>query len=162
MYSYFLLGLLVALSLLVQPLSAQPTPSDRADQLIVVRKGYDYAPAIIFDDGIYRLYWCAGIAGDFIVHSASQRLEGPWHGVKSGFLNTFDIALRPTGSRTDFDGLHTCDPSVIKVGGTYYLYYGGNFADDGLTAVGVARSDDGVHFQRMNRGKPIFTAARSN
>jgi hypothetical protein len=156
------LCLLVWLLSLPQPLSAQPTPIDRTDQLIVVRRGYDYAPAVIFDDGKYRLYWCAGIAGDFILHSESQHLEGPWRGAKSGFLSTFDIALQPTGSRADFDGLHTCDPNVIKVGGTYYLYYGGNFADDGLTAVGVARSVDGVHFQRMNEGKPILTAAKSN
>jgi hypothetical protein len=76
--------------------------------------------------------------------------------------NSYDVALQPTGSPSTFDGLHTCDPNVIKVGDTYYMYYGGSAAEGALTAIGVAQSKDGIHFERMNDGQPIVTASRTN
>ncbi len=81
--------------------------------------------------------------------------------------------------------MHTCDPSIIRVDGSYYLYYGGNcdsniypscpgffysyfvvicildhtFAIGNpqyLTMIGVALgSDDGMTFSRLNNGNPI-------
>lgn len=132
------------------------------DQTVLERRSYDYAPAVIRDGDIYRLYWCGGVAGDFILYAEASNVRGPWHSSRSGESNSFDVALRPTGSATDFDGLHTCDPSVIKVGSDFYLYYGGSPADGALTAIGAAMSSDGIHFTRLNGGRPIITAARTN
>jgi hypothetical protein len=129
-----------------------PTPPPGTVTPIIIRDGYDYAPALIYEAGVYHLYWCAGVAGDYVLHSRASNPRGPWS-------MPYDVALKPTGSTADFDGIHTCDPNVIKVNGTFYLYYGGNYADPGSTAVGVAQSVDGVQFVRMNGGRPIFTAA---
>ena len=63
-------------------------------------------------DGKYRMWWCGGVAGDHILYSESQNFDGPWSLPKSVF--------QPTGNGKDFDGLHTCDPSVIRVRGIYY------------------------------------------
>jgi len=132
------------------------------DEIILTRPSYDYAPAVIRDGTVYRLYWCAGVAGDFILYAEASDPRGPWHSSQIQTANTFDVALRPTGSSANFDGLHTCDPSVIKISDRYYMYYGGSSADGALTAIGLAASSDGIHFNRMNGGEPIITAARTN
>jgi hypothetical protein len=141
-------------------LASQATAQNVRDHIVVKRAGYDYAPAMIFDAGKYRLYWCAGIAGDYVVHSVADHLLGPWRAADGGSL--FDVSLKPTGSPRDFDGLHTCDPNVLKHKDIYYMYYGGASSEGALTAVGVARSTDGVRFERLNGGRPILQAARTN
>lgn len=124
---------------------------------VLGRKGYDYAPAIIKDGATYRMWWCGGIAGDHILHSEATSLSGPW--------STPVDVFQPTGNASDFDGTHTCDPSVIRVGGTWYLYYGG-FPNTGpasadVTRIGVATSSDGLTWTRANAGKAIVVPAAS-
>src|SRR5580700_930488 len=133
-----------------------------ADAIIFKRALYDYAPAVIRDGNLYRLYWCGGVAGDFILYAESSNPRGPWHSSRAWQSNSYDVSLRPTGSPANFDGLHTCDPNVIKVGSNYFLYYTGASADGALGAIGVAESSDGIHFTRLNGGLPIVSPARSN
>src|SRR5699024_12100015 len=60
----------------------------------------------------------------------------------------------------EFDAVHTCDPSVIEVGGTYYMYYTG--AEGKSThgnAIGLVTSDDGVHWTRERTDSAIVTPA---
>ena len=82
---------------------------------------YNYAPAVIRDDtGTIRLWWCsqlgdAGPPGDDILYATARTADGPFRSPRAVF----------TGSRRGFDAMHTCDPSVVVVGGTYYLYYTG-------------------------------------
>lgn len=133
-----------------------------ADAIIFKRALYDYAPAVIRDGNLYRLYWCGGVAGDFILYAESSNPRGPWHSSRAWQSNSYDVSLRPTGSPANFDGLHTCDPNVIKVGSNYFLYYTGASADGALGAIGVAGSGDGIHFTRLNGGLPIVSPARSN
>lgn len=129
------------------------------DAPVFSRASYDYAPSIM-KDGRYRMWWCGGVAGDFILYAEADSPAGPWR-ARSG-TGGYDIALRPA-SGTRFDNRHVCDPSVIRVDGTYYLYYGG-LADyegehDG-TRIGVASSADGVQWTRLNGGNPIIVPAR--
>lgn len=130
------------------------------DELVLTRKSYNYAPAVIHDGTSYHLYWCAGVAGDYVLHAEAPDLHGPWHGMGR---SEYDQALAPSGSPNRFDGQHACDPNVLKVAGKFYLYYGGlPHLNSGLTAIGVAVSDDAVHFTRLNNGNPIITAAKTN
>jgi hypothetical protein len=113
---------------------------------------YNYAPSVMLD-GPYRMWWCAGIAGDHIVYAESGSLDGPFtrHGVE------YQDVLQPT-SGSQFDGTHVCDPSVIRVRGTYYMYYGGLTESGGhVTQIGVASSPDGVTWTKMNNDNPIVT-----
>ena len=130
------------------------------DVTVLTRNSYNYAPAVIHDGALYHLYWCAGVAGDYVLHAEAPDLRGPWHGEgKEGY----DQAMAPSGSPDRFDGQHACDPNVLKVAGKFYLYYGGlPHPNSGLTAIGVAVSDDAVHFTRLNGGNPIVTAAKTN
>ena len=137
-----------------------PTRVLARDATVLTRGSYNYAPAVIRDGESYHLYWCAGVAGDYVLHAEASDLKGPWHGEgRTGF----DRAMAPSGSADKFDGTHACDPNVVKIGGRYYLYYGGlPKPDSGLTAVGVAVGDDPVHFTRLDGGRPIVIAAKTN
>lgn len=130
------------------------------DVTVLTRQSYNYAPAAIHDGELYHLYWCAGVAGDYVLHAEARDLHGPWHGHDG---RNFDTALAPSDKPGTFDEQHACDPNVLKVGAKYYLYYGGlSKAKDALTAVGVAIGDDPVHFKRLNDGQPIVSAARTS
>ncbi|MGJ8570190.1 MAG: hypothetical protein ACSHXI_05725 [Hoeflea sp.] len=132
------------------------------NQKIFSKPSYDYAPAVIHDNGIYRMYWCAGVSGDYITHAQATSLKGPWHSSTSNRAGSYDVSLKP--SIDGFDNEHVCDPNIIKVGKSYYLYYGGarkgtNGTD---TQIGLATSTDGVHFARQNNGQAIVKPARTN
>lgn len=72
--------------------------------------GNIYAPDIIFDDGIYKM-WYGGqsSSGHDSIHFATSADCVTW--VKHG-------TVIPTGVNN-----HVNDPSVVKVNGTYYMYY---------------------------------------
>jgi hypothetical protein len=125
------------------------------------RTSYDYAPSVMLD-GSYRMWWCGGIAGDHILYAEADSLDGPWHKHGSSTPNSYDDVFQPTG-KNDFDGAHTCDPSVVRVAGTYYLFYGGlGLPSDpnATTRIGVAQSPDGRSWTRLNGGKPIVSPVR--
>jgi hypothetical protein len=63
-----------------------------------------------------------------------------------------------TGTGT-FDNEHTCDPSVVRVNGFYYLFYGAEQNDGLPTTIGVASGPDGINWTRLNNGQPIVTQA---
>ncbi len=132
------------------------------DVVAVQRPSYNYAPAALRDGPVIHLYWCGGVAGDYILHAQAASLDGPFHAAADPTPNSFDVALAPSKSPDRFDGLHACDPNVIKLGGRFFLYYGGEASEGALTAIGVASGTDGVHFERMHGGAAIVTAARTN
>ena len=112
---------------------------------------YNYAPAVLADGGRVRAWWCsqlqfAGPPGDDILLSEGPSFDGPFGGATAVF----------TGSAGGFDGVHVCDPSVLKVHDQYYLYYTGAAGDHAHgNAIGVATSPDGVSWTRLNNGTPI-------
>ena len=117
---------------------------------------YNYAPAVLQEGGRVRAWWCSqmGIAqpgGDDILYSEGPTPDGPFSTAVPVF----------SGSTTGFDAMHVCDPSVIRVGGTYYLYYTAASRDNHAngSSVGVALSQDGVTWTRTNQGQPIVVPA---
>lgn len=147
------------------PLSYAVTSSRGGDTPVYVRGAvYDYAPSVMKDGATYRMWWCGGVAGDYVLSAEATAPGGPWHKRGDMTPNSYDVALQPTGNTANFDGTHTCDPSVIRIGGTYYMYYGGApkgtaNAEDNATAIGLATSADGVTWSRANGGQPIVTKA---
>lgn len=153
--------------------TANPSPGPKEQRLAVDRRRhhagvasggphapYNYAPSVMADGGSYRMWWCSqlpgfGPAGDDILYATSDALSGGFHGAGGG-------AATPVfhGSRGGFDSKHTCDPSVLRMDGTYYLYYTGSTGDPQHgNSIGVATSTDGIHFSRANNGRPIVTPA---
>jgi hypothetical protein len=124
------------------------------------RAPYNYAPTVLDIGGSYRMWWCSQLPGsarpgDQILYATSASPNGPFAGPDGApgervFNN----------SAGGFDSLHTCDPSVIQVGGTYYLYYTGTPDPGGNhNSIGLATSRDGVHWTRANNGVAILAAS---
>lgn len=116
---------------------------------VISKTYYDYAPSAMLD-GVYKVWWCGGIAGDHIFYSQASSLSGPW--------SSPSIVMYPSGG-SNFDGAHACDPSVIRVNGIYYMYYGGNTDPGTITKVGLATSVDGINWVRANGGNAIIGPA---
>lgn len=120
---------------------------------------YNYAPSVL-QDGVYRTWWCSSDGadpGDHIFYAESASLDGPFHA--HGSNAPYQIVFSGTGTAT-FDQVHTCDPSVLRVGGTYYMYYGGwNDHSGSPTEIGLATSSDGFSWTRANGGNPIVAPA---
>lgn len=118
---------------------------------------YNYGPSVMLDRGQTRMWWCsqyggAGPAGDDILYAQAQSIDGPFTAPGGGIP-----AAVFSGAPGNFDGMHTCDPSVLRVGSTYYLYYTGAAGDHALgNAIGLATSTDGVHWTRAAGGRPIL------
>ncbi|WP_236791261.1 beta-xylosidase [Amycolatopsis sp. GM8] len=112
---------------------------------------YNYGPTVIVENGKIRVWWCsqyptAGPPGDDILYGESASLDGPFTAPGGGAPPAV-----LSGDPGQFDGVHTCDPSVIRVDGTYYLYYTGAAGDHALgNAIGLATSTDGFTWTRSN------------
>jgi predicted GH43/DUF377 family glycosyl hydrolase len=63
--------------------------------------------------------------------------------------------LRPTAS-TVGDGDNVDDPTVVKVGTTYYMWYTGYPEDGSAPAIYLATSVDGTNWVRGNSGKAVL------
>ena len=119
---------------------------------------YDYAPSTMQENGGYTTWWCGtGDDGHFdrIYRARSREVGGGWGGRREVF--------RGRGNRA-FDGVHTCDPDVIRDEHGYTMYYGGlgdrrgaAGTQDDFTEIGVATSPDGIHWKRQNGGQPIIS-----
>lgn len=121
---------------------------------------YNYAPSVIESGGRYRMWWCSQLPGtprpgDQILYATASSPNGPFTGPDGA------PADRVFGnSASGFDSLHTCDPSVIEVAGTYYLYYTGTPDPAGNhNSIGLATSTDGVHWSRADNGVAIVDAS---
>jgi predicted GH43/DUF377 family glycosyl hydrolase len=66
-----------------------------------------------------------------------------------------DPVLGPTAS-TVGDGDNVDDPTVVKVGTTYYMWYTGYPEDGSAPAIFLATSADGVNWVRGNSGNPVL------
>ena len=121
---------------------------------------YNYAPAVLLD-GRYRMWWCGqppgqAVAGDHILYAEASSIDGPF--TSQDGSSAFDVVFGGTGTGT-FDNEHTCDPSVLRVNGVYYLFYGAEQHDGLPTTIGVASGPDGINWTRLNNGEAIITQA---
>ncbi|NNE73008.1 MAG: hypothetical protein HKN26_05040 [Acidimicrobiales bacterium] len=128
--------------------------------------GYDYAPTVLYvpaEDPAYKLWFCAqqpktdgewrSASWDVIMYAESSSPNGPWSEPVEAF--------RPNEAAAAFDADHTCDPSVVRHGGHYYLYYGGlrdkPGSTDELAHIGVAKSTDGGRTFTREQIEPIVS-----
>ncbi|MGW4213064.1 beta-xylosidase [Lentzea sp. NPDC004789] len=117
---------------------------------------YNYAPAVMVEGGKVRAWWCSQVGsakpdGDDILYSEGPGPDGPFSAARAVL----------SGSGTSFDAMHTCDPSLIKIGDTYYMYYTGASRDNHAngSSVGVASSKDGLNWTRENGDQSIIAPA---
>ncbi len=128
-----------------------PTPDRGNNAVALAHADFDYEPAVMFD-GVYKMWWCSSGG---IRYAESSSLDGGWH-ARNQPVGTTQVVLPPSGVTGSFDRDDVCDPSVVRVNGKYYMYYGANNYTDGgspyyySTHIGVASSDDGITWTRLN------------
>ncbi len=99
---------------------------------------------LVLDDGTWVIYFFTygGNPGTWSIGRASAPAPaGPW---------TADPqpVLKP-GSPASWDGARIDNPSVVRTGNGFVMYYGG-FSNSGSEAIGMATSPDGVNWTKYN------------
>lgn len=131
---------------------------------------YNYGPTVMVDGSRTRMWWCsqygsAAPAGDDILHAEATGTTEPQDMTFTGPGGGAPPAVF-SGKPGSFDGVHTCDPSVVRVDGTYYLYYTGSAGDRAHgNSIGLATSTDGLIWERIGSGpilSPAHDVARDN
>ncbi len=137
----------------------------------LTKPGYTFVPTGIVTSNRAQIWYAGSDSknyGDHVMYRNAKTIDGPF-GIDG--KNTYEVALRPThfdGKLNTFDAWHTCDPTVVKVGNDFYMYYGGAaLAPDGtnhypqryITEIGIAKSADGRKWTRVNQGRSML---RSN
>ena len=109
-------------------------------------QGNVYAPDVMFDGGQYRM-WFGGQGKDG--HDRIQLAES-----RDGITWQSRSVVLDHG-----DANHVNDPSVVKVGGEYFMYFT-RAASDVVDEIALATSDDGVHW--TPRGVVLHPSAAEN
>ncbi|MBP7687344.1 MAG: hypothetical protein KA765_05535 [Thermoflexales bacterium] len=101
-----------------------------------------FGPTVISDTGLYKMWYAASDGTTTRIGYATSPDGITW--TKQG-NPVLDVG--PTGAGYDtWDDAYVSRPSVIKIDGTYHLWYTGN---DGLTdRIGHATSADGVNWSK--------------
>ncbi|HEU5115673.1 MAG TPA: hypothetical protein VFT74_03275, partial [Isosphaeraceae bacterium] len=131
--------------LTILALLSLPSSSDKPPHMNVILRGETqtelaphgegnvYAPEVLFDSGVYRMWYGGqGQDGHDRIHLAESRDGKTW---------TRRGVVLDRGEAN-----HVNDPSVVKVDGTYYLYYT-RAAADVLDEIALATSKDGIAWQ---------------
>jgi len=123
---------------------------------------WNYGPSIMLDeDRKYKMWWCGGDLneGDMLV-------DHIWYATSDDGFNWENpqVVLGSTGGQ---EGVHTCDPSVVKADNTYYLYYTSDspsvHAKD--NQIFLATSTDGIHWNKYpsnDNPQPVIACENPN
>jgi len=111
-------------------------------------------PFVVRVNGEYRLFYSGGDAdGSQRLCLATARINAPTRFTRHG-------VVLDTGAAGAFDAHWCVLPCVHRFGNTWHLYYTGHEGTDlGLQSfpgIGLAISDDGLHFRRYSP-KPVIT-----
>ena len=112
---------------------------------------YDYAPAALLSGGRFHLYWCSGQGGDHIFRASSS--DGTIWTEPEQILAP---SARGAGAAAR-DSVHNSDPALLRIDGTYYLYYTGTDNGTVNNAIFLATSGDGLKWRKHAApGAPDF------
>jgi dienelactone hydrolase len=106
-----------------------------------------YAPSIIWDAGMYRM-WYSDVSEEPWVVRHAQSLDGREWRVTEEPCVVID---------QDWEQRRLFYPTVVKTDGVYLMWYGSYWkARDNMTALGLAVSTDGITWHK-NPHNPVFT-----
>ena len=122
-------------------------------------KSYDWGGHVIVVDGVYRMWWTrfSTTPGEF---------DTIWHARSKDGMHWRDARkiLVPAGS--EHEKMHVADPSVVKVGPVYYLFYEANrrvTPQACESQIFLATSRDGVNWKKHPRNEdPLPIIALEN
>jgi hypothetical protein len=99
---------------------------------------YSYAPTIMKDGNIYKMWFCGqGDSGYDEIYYSTSNDSFNWSAPRS--------VLRASGGA---EGVHACDPSIVKVNNIFYMYYTSEKPGTGGTggSIFLAVSSDGINW----------------
>lgn len=141
-------------------------PSKLLFERDITKPGYTYVPAGIVTSNRAQIWYCGSDSkhpADHIMYRNAKTIDGPF-GIAG--KNTYEVALAPNKANPNtFDHTHACDPSVVKVGDKFYMYYGGaaqrpdgtqTYPGRYVTEIGIASSTDGRKWTRVNQGRSML------
>ena len=114
-------------------------------------------PSVLKEGNLYRMWLSGGDPSDL-----SHIVVQVYHGTSTDGL-TWKIDPQPIvrpGPAKSWDDMRIETPSVIKVGGTYHMYYSGMDvagAKETIGSVGHATSPDGIHWTK-DPANPVISA----
>ncbi|MFD5598561.1 hypothetical protein ACFWHR_00760 [Leucobacter sp. NPDC058333] len=168
----FLAALAIGVGILVPATaaSAAVTPTPGA---LFTHGGYDYAPSVIEENGVRKIWWCGEAATDGYMSDAIFYRE---QNIATGSLSEIKQVLTPRPNTPTWDKSYICDPSVVKGSFqnpdngqtyTYALYYTatdrgpgssylGTHLDGTNNRIGVAWSNDGVTWTKYSQNPVIY------
>jgi len=122
-----------------------------------------FTPNIIFDKGVYYLYWTGIGDKDLKLANKPTRIgvatssspNGPWTKAEN------NPVFIPSTDATKFDSFRIDDAAMLKKDDKFYLYYKGRGQGltPGDTKMGVAVSESGSGpWTRLNDGNPVQNA----
>ena len=108
-----------------------------------------------------RSRWLVAVCATVVLlvgWSASRSEQEPARAVGPGmeFRKTGRVVL-DLGGPGSFDECNAKYPCVLRVGDEWWMWYNGRAADCFTGQVGLAISDDGFHWQKVNQGQPVMS-----
>jgi hypothetical protein len=133
-----------------------------SDGTLFSRPGYDYGPSVIQEGDIQRFWWCGlgtipgtGTQTDVVFYRSVNLTTRQWTNIQE--------VLWPSWGQ--WDGVYTCDPSVVAgrfrnpTDGhvyTYAMYYTATDLQAGTNGrIGLAYSNDGTNWVKYS-GNPVI------
>lgn len=123
---------------------------------------YNYAPSIMLDDGLYRMWWCAKDEGDGDSIFYAESSDGmKWSEPK--------IVLRAIYGGEQ--GHWACDPSVVKASNNYYYlfftsehprFWENEDYSHPDNQIFLATSKDGINWNHANNRNPVISLPKEH
>ncbi|MFJ2505290.1 hypothetical protein [Microbacterium sp. NPDC087592] len=163
----------IAVALCVVAPSLAATAAVTSSGPVFTHAGYDYAPTVIEENGVRKMWWCGEATTDGYLSDAIFYRE---QNISTGSLSPIQQVLTPRPSIATWDKSYICDPSVVKGSFTnpddgktytYALYYTatdrgpgnpayyGTHLDGTNNRIGVAWSNDGVAWKKYSQNPVI-------
>ena len=112
---------------------------------------YNYSAEVFYDGDAYHLFVAADSAG-----SGSD--TSIYHGVSETGLSFGNAPLSfAHGASGTFDGRRVHQPAIVRVGGTWHMYYAGSPTTGSTDTIGYATSDDGSTWTRHGKVLDVGT-----
>ncbi len=111
----------------------------RYEKTAIQRSGYDYAPTVMKEESRYRMWWCGSSP------TGNPYVDHIWSAESADGLVWNNIRVSLTPAPLALIG----DPSVVRVGGTYYMFFTGTYDPRGSgNEIYLATSTDGFSWRK--------------
>ena len=121
---------------------------EKRNPILSEQYGVIFDVSIMKEDGLYKM-WLSWRTRKGLGYSESR----------DGLHWSEPVSILDPVPGSDWEADELSRPSVLKKNGKYLMWYCGSikpYMEDGTTLIGMAESEDGLHWTRLNGGRPLF------